>query len=97
MGALAIVECFDVSEDLALGPGAGAERTAIDQLELESAPEAFDGSLVVTVAFTAHRGNQDGLSESAAVFCAGVLHAAIRVEQQIVLGLAMQQSHSQSF
>src|SRR5664279_3138837 len=64
MGALAIVEAFDVVKDLALGLGAGVEAAAINQLEFEGAPEAFDGSIVVAVAFATHGGNQAGLVAS---------------------------------
>jgi len=40
VSALAIIERFDVIEDLGTRLGAGAEGGAIDQLELEGAPEA---------------------------------------------------------
>ena len=50
VGALAIVEGFDVIEDLALGLGTGIERAAISQLEFEGAPEAFHGGIIVAVA-----------------------------------------------
>ena len=54
VSALAVVECFDVVEDLRPRVGARAEGRAIDQLELEGAPEAFHGRVVITVASAAH-------------------------------------------
>ena len=46
VGALAVVERFDVIEDLCPGLGAGVESRAVDQLQLEGAPEAFDGGVI---------------------------------------------------
>ena len=83
VSALAIVEGFDVIEDLGASLAAGVEVAAIDQFEFESAPEAFHGGVVVAVAFAAHRGDEAGLGEGLTVIGAGVLDAAIGVEQQI--------------
>jgi hypothetical protein len=80
MGALAIVESLDVMEDLVLSLGACVKAATIDQFEFEGAPEAFDGSIIVTVALAAHGGNQAGLAQGLAIVGAGVLNAAVGVQ-----------------
>lgn len=54
MSALAVVEDFDEIEDLGSGLEVGGELPAVDQLQFESAPEAFHGGVVVTIAPAAH-------------------------------------------
>src|SRR5271169_4628413 len=49
MGALAIVERFDVVEDLGSGLGESVKATAIDQFQFEGGPEAFHGGIVIAV------------------------------------------------
>src|SRR5204863_950963 len=97
MKALAIVEGFDVIEDLTTSLGAGVEETTIDQLQLERAPEALHGGVVITIASAAHGGDQAGGGECLAIIATGVLDAAIGMEKQLGRGAAMQQSHGQSF
>lgn len=53
-----IVERFDVREDCGASLCLGSEPLPIDDLVLEAAPERFDISVVVTVAFAAHGGDQ---------------------------------------
>src|SRR6185503_12153388 len=95
MGTVAIVEAFDVIEDLRASLGAGFKATAIDQLQFECAPEAFHGGIVITVAAATHRGDQAGLTESLTIIATGVLNSAIGVEQQVGGRTAMQKSHGQ--
>src|SRR5206468_9520058 len=83
MGALAIVEGFDVIEDLGSSLGASAEAAAVNQLQFEGAPEAFHGGVVITVTSATHRGDQAGLSQGLTIIAAGVLNAAIGMEQQV--------------
>src|SRR5436190_3423442 len=83
MGALAIVERFDVVEDLRSGLGVGAETAAIDQFQVEGAPGAFHGGVGIAVASAAHGGYQAGIAERLAIIAAGVLDAAIGMEQQL--------------
>ncbi len=54
MSALAIIEHFDVVEDLALSLRASIEVASVNQFEFEGAPEAFHGGIVVTVTFSTH-------------------------------------------
>src|SRR4051812_18512044 len=96
MGALAVVEAFDVIEDLSLRLGPVVELSPVDQVEFERAPEAFDESVVVTVAFAAHGGDEAGLLEGGAVIAGGVLNAPIGVAEQTCGRMAMEQGHCQS-
>ena len=80
MSALAIVERFDVVEDLGSSLGATVKATAIDQLQFEGGPEAFHGGVVIAVGAAAHGCDEAGLVESSTVFGAGVLDAAIGME-----------------
>src|ERR1044071_4159309 len=96
MGALAIVEDFDVIEDGGLSLAASGKFSAIDHFQFEGAPEAFDVSIVVAVAFAAHGGDQARLGEGGAIISRSVLHATIGVKQQIFGRLAVQESHAQS-
>ena len=56
MRALAIVEGFNVIEDVGARLSAGEEVTAVNEFEFEGAPEAFHGGIVVAVAFATHGG-----------------------------------------
>src|SRR5271163_4767988 len=55
MGALGIVERFDVVEDLGSGPGASVKATAIDRFQFEGGPETFHGGIVIAVNQAAQR------------------------------------------
>ena len=81
--ALAIVKDFDEIEDLGACFRAGVKATAINEFEFEGVPEAFHGGIVVTVALAAHGGHQLGGLEGLAEVAAGILDAAIRMEQQL--------------
>jgi hypothetical protein len=67
MGALAVIECFDVIEDLGSSLGASVKTTAVNQFQFEGAPKAFHGGIVVTVAAATHRSEEAGLAEGLAV------------------------------
>ena len=70
MGALAVVERFNVIEDLPAGLGAGGKAMAIDQFQFEGGPEAFHGGVVITVAAAAHGGELTALpADRCIVFC----------------------------
>ena len=97
MRALAIIEAFDVIEDGGAGLVAGGKVTPVDQVQFEGAPEAFPGGVVIAVAAAAHRGDQTSLTQRSPVTVAGVLDAAIGVEEQIGWRLPMQEGHAQSF
>ena len=81
MDALAVIECFDVVEDLAAGLGAGFKVAAIDQFQLERGPEAFHGGVVLAVGAAAHGGEEARGFESGAEV-GGVLDPSVCVEQQ---------------
>ena len=97
MSAVAIVKGFDVIEDFGTSLAAGSEVAAIDQFEFKGAPEAFHGGVVVAIGFAAHGGEETRLVECLAVIGAGILDAAIGVDQQIGGGLPMPHGHGQSF
>ena len=83
VSALAIVKAFDEFKDVLAGLGAGGELAAVNQFEFEGAPEAFHGGVVVAVAFAAHGGHAARLGQRVPVVGAGVLNAAIGMEQQL--------------
>ena len=89
MSAAAVVEGFDVVEDLGAGRAVVDKDAPINQFEFEGGPEAFPGRVVRAVALTAHGGQQTRLGEGVPVSTAGVLHAAIGVEAQAVGRLPM--------
>src|ERR1700690_3882179 len=91
--ALAIVESFDVVEDVATGLGVAGEGAAVDQLKLEGAPEAFHGGVVIAVGLAAHGGNQARPGQSVSVIGGGVLDAAVGVEEQVGGRVPVQQRH----
>ena len=97
VSAAAIVEGFDVIEDFGASLTAGSEVAAIYQFELEGAPEAFHGGVVVAVGCAAHGGDETRLAERLAVIGAGILDTAIGVEQQTGGRIAVQEGHGQSF
>ena len=76
---------------------AADEVPPVNQFEFKGAPEAFHGSVVVAVAFAAHRGGQTGLAARSTVIGAGVLNAVIRVKEQLTRRVAMEQSHAEGF
>src|SRR5216110_275504 len=97
VSALAVVEAFDVVEDLHASVGAGLEGTAIDQLQFEGAPEALHGGVVIAVGSAAHGGDQASATQSLTIIAAGVLDATIGMEKQLGRRATMQQRHNQSF
>src|ERR1043165_2387635 len=96
MGALAVIEGFDVVEDLLPSLAVAEEHAPVDHLQFERAPEAFHRGVVVAVAFAAHGGGEAGLGQSSPVIPGGVLDAAIRVKEQIGWWLAVQEGHGKS-
>ena len=83
MGALTVIEGFDVIEDGGAGFQVVGEGLAVNQFEFESAPEAFHGGVVVAVGFAAHGGEQAGVGQGLAIIAGGVLDAPIGVEDQL--------------
>jgi len=95
MSALAIIERFDVIEDLSAGLGAGAKDTAVNKFQFKGGPEAFHGGVVVAVGASAHGGDQAGVGEDLTIITTGVLDAAIGVAEQFGRRGAMEQRHGQ--
>ena len=56
----------------------------IDQFVFEAAPEGFDESVVVAVAFAAHGSDQAVLGEELSVSGAGELGSAIGVDDEVL-------------
>ena len=55
MSAAGVIEAVDVLEYGGFGLPAGFPRRAPDQLGLDALEESLDGSVVIAVAFAAHR------------------------------------------
>ena len=77
VSAVAIVERFDVIEDLGAGLLMGEKGSAVNQFQFESAPEAFDGGIVVAIGFATHGGDQARLFKGSTKIGTGVLDATI--------------------
>ena len=97
MRALSVIEGLNVIEDGRASLLAGDEPGAINQFELQSAPEAFHDGIIVAIAFTAHRGDQTSLGQGLTVIVGGILNAAVRVKDQMRWWLTSEQSHLESF
>jgi hypothetical protein len=93
VGALAIVEAFDVIEYMGFGFTAGEKFTSVNELQFQRAPEALHRGVVVAIAPAAHGSDEARVLEGVAVLSAGVLNAAIGVKEEIPRWVAMQQSH----
>src|SRR5262245_15121149 len=93
---MAVVEAFDVIEDLCPSLSSAVELPSVNQFEFESAPEAFHESVVIAVGFPAHGGAQPGFGQSTAVMAAGILDTAVGVQQQADWWFAVQERHGQS-
>ena len=93
MEALAVIESFDEVEDCQASLGSGFKTAAINELQLERAPEGFHGGVVVAAGFAAHRRQGLGLRQRVAVIGTGVLAAAVGMKHQFWWRLAMSLSH----
>ncbi len=74
-----VVEAVDILEESNFDPSAGVPVATPDQFGLERFEEAFDGRIVVAVAFPAHRNLEPVLAQQLLVIVGTVLRAAIRV------------------
>ena len=77
--ALAIIKDFDPFEDRRSGLRPRGELATMNQVPFECAPEAFHHRVVVTVASSAHAGNDSSLGQPLPVGVTGVLNPAIGV------------------
>src|ERR1043166_1673654 len=91
--ALAIVKHFDVIEKRLADLSGILESAAVDQLQFERAPEGLHCGVVITVGLAAHRGNHLRGLQCLAIFQAGVLHAAVGVEDKAHGRLPVTQGH----
>src|SRR6202451_285748 len=82
---LPIVEDLDVLEDLGAGIVAGVENVVADQLFLQCREEAFGHGVVPTVALAAHALTYPVSPEPTAEGVAGVLRAAVAMEDELQL------------
>ena len=89
---MAIIEYFDVVEDLGASLVPGGEFPPIDQIQLEGTPEALHDGIVVAVAATAHGGDQIRVGEGLTEVSGGVLDTAIRMEEQVPRRSTMKES-----
>ena len=70
----------------------GGEVAAVDELQLEGAPKAFPGGIVIAVALATHGRNQVGLGPCRSEITRRILNAPIGVEAEIWRGIALAQS-----
>lgn len=96
MGALAVVEAFDVIEKLEAGLVSRFKPCAIDQFQFEAAPEAFHGRVVIAIGFPTHGGKDSTESQCSAIVACGVLDTAIGVEKKVFGMAAVKECHVQS-
>src|SRR5260370_788482 len=88
MSPLAVVEQFDVLEQLAAGLSSGTPLALIDQFDFECGEKTFRHRVVPAVAFTAHAALNAVYRQQLLIIVAGVLTAAIRVVQQTLRRVA---------
>ena len=82
MAPLAIVEDLDVLKECGSGLTPCSEPGSMHELSFERAEEALHGSIVETIALSAHGGLDAMEPEQLAIVVASVLHTAIRVVDQ---------------
>ena len=82
MAAAKVVEGFDPLEGLLTGLVVVGEVVAIGVFEFEGGEERFSSCVVVAIAPAAHGGSDTAGRELAAKTLAGILHAAIGMEEQ---------------
>src|ERR1017187_10203787 len=78
-----VIEGLDEVEDGLARFAASFEGTPIDQFLFERAPEGFHGGIVIAAGFATHGGEGLALRQSVAEVSAGVLAAAVGVEDQL--------------
>jgi len=93
MSPLAVVEEFDVLEQLAARLSSGTPLALIDQFDFECGEKTFRHRFVPTVALTAHAALDAVDRQQLLIIVAGILAAAIRVMQQALRRLAVLQCH----
>jgi len=93
MDPRAVVEGLDVVEDCLASLVSGGEALAVDELDLESRPEALRAGVVMAVAAPAHADGDAGLAEFLPVIAAGILAAPIAVMDQALGRPAIGQRH----
>ena len=96
MGALGVVERFDVVEDMTSSMASSGKTFSVDEFKFEGAPEAFHGRVIVAVAFAAHGGNEFGVGQSGAIGTRGVLDAAVGMEEDFGGASTMEERHGES-
>ena len=88
VAATPVVEDLDVLEQIGLRVGFRRVGRAMHPLVLQAVEEAFGGRVVPSVALAAHRGRHAVLGELGGHGVAGVLAAAVAVEDHPGIGLA---------
>ena len=74
-----VVEAIDVFEDCHLDLAPCFPRVSPDQLCFDGFEEGLDGSIVIAIAFSAHRHLEAMLAQDILIIVRAVLAAAIRV------------------
>ena len=89
----AVVESFNVEEDVGLRFGAGTISCSVYQLRFERAEKTLHRSLVVAVPFAAHARSCIDRTQPLLKKMAGVLAATVEMMQQAISGIALLDSH----
>ncbi len=79
MSPLAVVEQFDVFEQLVAGLSSVTPPALMDQFNFESGEKTFRHRVVPAIAFTAHAALDAMYRQQLLILVAGVLAAAVRV------------------
>ena len=84
MSPLAVVEEFDIFEELGAGLSSGTPATLIDQFDFESGEKTFCHRVVPAIAFTAHAALDAVCRQQLLILMAGVLCGFKRSSQHNV-------------
>lgn len=95
MHAHSIIERFNVREDCSARFRLCREPVLIDDLVFEAAPEGFDVSVIVTVAFAAHGGDQFMLGQDLSERSTGELQSTVRVDDETLRRTSLCSRHLQ--
>ena len=86
MQTFGVIKSGDVIKDHGDGGGAGGRDVNAEGLGFERGPKRFHGGVVIAVAFAAHAGDGVAQAQIFAVRLAGILTAAIGVNDEAVQG-----------
>ena len=89
MQALVFVKNLDVLPNSRFSPCPSLEALVVDHFIFKAAPEALNGRVIITVAFSRHGSHQAVFLEDGAISLGAILAAAVRVMDQSRWGTPM--------